>query len=550
MIKKAGLIASIFLVVSISFDSYAMEAVKELSSSFQATGATLKLIDGIKEARVIQVKEAVAEGADINFHNTVTDEDLGVTDWTPLMEAVGQLKSVLVAAQSAINTAGWFGGWLGAGAAGRVKERYKDEINALCEIIELLLADARLKPDYTDHKGRSAATLCAGCYDLLHSKTLCPSYKARLPEKEYVDKLYKISSLLPPAAPLAERSQATANCISFCQETLFEIVNPQKPPIVFHSEYDIRAYGFQKLHDFDTEKYGKIAAVLKQSFVKNFYEPASVSQEDLKRVHTDDYLASLDSSLTLALIAKFNVLSYCSNSFAQSAILEPVKLATGGTILAAQLALKYGWAINLSGGYHHAKSDKPVVGGFCFINDSLVAAQKVLAERPNYRVLIVDLGAHQGNGNAEIAEKDGRIGLFDMYNKDTWPGDVQKRINFDYPLPAGTKYAEYLTMVKAELPKAINRVRPNLIIYNAGTDLLEGDLRGAFSLTKGAIIERDEFVFTQALERRIPILMVLSGGYHPTEGINTITESITNLWNKLLSSTCKKSVTIPAGDYR
>lgn len=35
-------------------------------------------------------------------------------------------------------------------------------------------------------------------------------------------------------------------------------------------------------------------------------------------------------------------------------VLSPMLLATEGTILASITALKLKWAINLSGGYHHA----------------------------------------------------------------------------------------------------------------------------------------------------------------------------------------------------
>ena len=50
-----------------------------------------------------------------------------------------------------------------------------------------------------------------------------------------------------------------------------------------------------------------------------------------------------------------------------------------------------------------------------------------------------------------------------------------------------------------------------LIIYNAGTDILEGDPLGCMNITPNAIIERDDIVFNEALQRHIPIVMLLSG---------------------------------------
>jgi hypothetical protein len=39
-------------------------------------------------------------------------------------------------------------------------------------------------------------------------------------------------------------------------------------------------------------------------------------------------------------------------------ILKPMRLATGGTVLACRLALEHGVAINLGGGYHHAERER------------------------------------------------------------------------------------------------------------------------------------------------------------------------------------------------
>ena len=212
-------------------------------------------------------------------------------------------------------------------------------------------------------------------------------------------------------------------------------------------------------------------------------------------------------------------------------------MATGGTIIGADLALEYGWAINLSGGYHHAKRAEPVAGGFCIINDICIAARKVLMKHPNYRILIVDLDAHQGNGHEDVAETEKQIAIFDVYNGKTWPGDFacQERINYNFPVDGRkTDDKAYLTLLAKELPKAIDTVKPDLIIYNAGTDVYYEDPIGCMALTKQGIINRDEMVFTHALTRNIPILMVLSGGYH-AQSYAIISASVENIWKKLLA---------------
>lgn len=72
--------------------------------------------------------------------------------------------------------------------------------------------------------------------------------------------------------------------------------------------------------------------------------------------------------------------------------LTPSLLLTGGTVLAAEVALQRGLACSTAGGTHHAF---PSYGsGFCLLNDLAVAA-KYLTSSPKRKVLIVDLDVHQ-----------------------------------------------------------------------------------------------------------------------------------------------------------
>jgi histone deacetylase 11 len=60
--------------------------------------------------------------------------------------------------------------------------------------------------------------------------------------------------------------------------------------------------------------------------------------------------------------------------------------------------------------------------------------------------------------------------------------------------------------------------RPELVLYNAGTDCLDGDPLGALSLSPETIVARDELMFRVCLglhpqlSTKTPIAMVLSGG--------------------------------------
>lgn len=60
---------------------------------------------------------------------------------------------------------------------------------------------------------------------------------------------------------------------------------------------------------------------------------------------------------------------------------------------------------------------------------------------------------------------------------------------------------------------------------------MQGDPLGNLNLSGSGIIKRDEIVFGLAIEQKIPILMVLSGGYQKSNA-PVIADSIENLFHK------------------
>ncbi len=210
-----------------------------------------------------------------------------------------------------------------------------------------------------------------------------------------------------------------------------------------------------------------------------------------------------------------------------------MRYATAGTVLAAQKALQHGYAINLGGGFHHAETDRGC--GFCAFGDIQLAVEKVREEKPDARILIVDLDAHQGNGYEEYVYRyyknsDKKPYIFDMYNGDVFPGKSSKPIssvidkNIKLPHreenPLKSKDGQYNYTLKTKLASYIDELerqggRPDLILYNAGTDTYRKDDVGCLNMSKSGIVERDKIVWRIAEDKKIPIMMTLSGGYTP-----------------------------------
>eukprot|EP00252_Welwitschia_mirabilis_P011933 TRINITY_DN2654_c0_g1_i1.p2 TRINITY_DN2654_c0_g1~~TRINITY_DN2654_c0_g1_i1.p2 ORF type:complete len:155 (-),score=37.62 TRINITY_DN2654_c0_g1_i1:208-672(-) len=149
--------------------------------------------------------------------------------------------------------------------------------------------------------------------------------------------------------------------------------------------------------------------------------------------------------------------------------------------------------------------------------------------------MIIDLDAHQGNGHERDFANDERVYILDMYNSDIYPLDFTARsyINQRVELWSGIKTDEYLKVLDKELKVAQDAFSPQMIIYNAGTDILNGDPLGRMRVDPKGVIERDERVFAFAAKNKVPIVMVTSGGYMKSSA-QVIAESIINLFEKKL----------------
>jgi len=305
-------------------------------------------------------------------------------------------------------------------------------------------------------------------------------------------------------------------------------------PIIYSSQYNISILGIENFHPFDSKKFKKVYKGLIDSQAicpSQFFHPQIVTDSQLLHVHTPDYLHTLRKSSVIAKIVEISPLRFLPAFVLHSSILKPMKYATGGTILGVELALRCGWAINLSGGYHHAKASAG--DGFCVYADVPIALHSMWKEFPELKVLIVDLDAHQGNGNSSILGGDNRVAILDLYNSSIYPHDFDavQQVKYPVPLERRTKTNQYLELLSHWLPKAVSDFGPGLIVYNAGTDIFKDDQLGGLSVSEEGVIQRDEFVFKVAFQNRIPILMVLSGGYNRKSG-DIIARSIGNIMVK------------------
>lgn len=300
-------------------------------------------------------------------------------------------------------------------------------------------------------------------------------------------------------------------------------------PTVYDPSYNITACGLERLHPFDSTKYGRIADVLRSAGRPAPRRPRMPAREDLLRVHTRRYLASLHQTSVVAGVLEVPV-CVLPSWVVRRCVLQPLRLQAGGTALAARLAMRHGRAVNLGGGFHHCSRARG--GGFCAYADLQMAVALLRCERPGLRVLYVDLDAHQGNGFERDAAADPGLYVFDVYNPRVYPGDraALAGANRQAHVHAHTSDERYLAAVRDGLDASADEfgAPADLVLYNAGTDCMRGDPLGGLSLSPDAIVERDELVFRWCAGRGVPVCMVLSGGYQRSNA-PVIARSLLNL---------------------
>jgi acetoin utilization deacetylase AcuC-like enzyme len=273
-----------------------------------------------------------------------------------------------------------------------------------------------------------------------------------------------------------------------------------------HVVYSPRYHIDIGLHVFPTRKYQLVHAHLLQNGAiapADVIEPQAAEWDDLALVHTREYLARLrDGALTDEDIAQLE-LPWSSE------MVEGFRVMVGGTMEAARVAVRQRTIVgHLGGGLHHAFPNHGE--GFCPFNDVAIAI-RVLQHDGVQRAAVIDLDVHHGNGTAFIFESDPRVFTFSMHQQYNYPM-WKPRGSLDIGLRDGIGDAEYLRQLEDALP-AVMASNPECLFYLAGADPYEQDQLGGLGLTLGGLRARDRIVVDLARTNRLPMVIVLAGGY-------------------------------------
>jgi acetoin utilization deacetylase AcuC-like enzyme len=165
---------------------------------------------------------------------------------------------------------------------------------------------------------------------------------------------------------------------------------------------------------------------------------------------------------------------------------------------------------------HHAFAD--VAGGFCFINNSGVAAQRLRDKAA--RVAILDVDLHHGNGTQGMFYRRADVLTVSIHADPVrfypffW-GYADERgegpglgYNLNLPLERKSGDAEFLSVLEVGL-RRIRSFAPDALVVALGLDAFEGDPFGGLSVTTPGFARIAEAIAGLAL----PTVIVQEGGY-------------------------------------
>jgi acetoin utilization deacetylase AcuC-like enzyme len=286
-------------------------------------------------------------------------------------------------------------------------------------------------------------------------------------------------------------------------------------------------------HVFPAEKYRQVRDRLLETKVadpSDFVTPQPASDQDILLVHTPQYVNKLKTGTLSAREEMELEIPYSPE------LVHAFWLAAGGSILAANHALKNGVAINIGGGFHHAFPDHGE--GFCMIHDVAVAIRRMQRNSKIRTAMTVDCDVHHGNGTAAIfagtrtvseplpssgpptlgrpavmrGAHAGDVFTISLHQENNYPA-LKPPSSIDVDLPDGITDEGYLAWLDNALSSGLRQFTPDLICYIAGADPYREDQLGGLGLTMEGLKKRDELVFRVAKTRGIPVMVTYAGGY-------------------------------------
>ncbi|HJS29250.1 MAG TPA: histone deacetylase [Anaerolineales bacterium] len=246
-------------------------------------------------------------------------------------------------------------------------------------------------------------------------------------------------------------------------------------------------------------------------------EPADVSIDLLRAVHTEAYLARLEAAARSG--SPLDPDTYTTPASFQVAL-----NSAGGAIAVSRSVWEgesgRGFALCRPPG-HHATRARGM--GFCLLNNVALAAADLRLNRRAERLAIIDLDLHHGNGTQDIFYSRSDVFYLSTHQFPFYPGTgglhetgegEGAKTTANFPLPAGSGDAAVLTVLDRLAIPLLDRFQPEMLLVSAGFDPHWRDPLGNLVMSAGGFGKAVRLLADWADENCAGrIVLVLEGGY-------------------------------------
>ena len=244
--------------------------------------------------------------------------------------------------------------------------------------------------------------------------------------------------------------------------------------------------------------------------------PATI--EELIKFHDLDYVLALkeaEEKQTLPHEKKIKYNIGIGNNPIFSEVFSRPATAAKASISAIEkiAANKAKRILNISGGTHHGRKSQAY--GFCFLNDCVLSILKAI-ELGFQNILYVDIDAHHCDGVQDVFKNNENVNIISIHEKKRWPftgliEDCKIKNILNFPVSEHFTDQDMNFLINNFIIPFANKKKPELLIIQAGADMLHGDPQSRISLSNNAYWK----AIYDLLSLCDKSLVLGGGGYNP-----------------------------------
>ena len=329
-------------------------------------------------------------------------------------------------------------------------------------------------------------------------------------------------ALLTKAWPTAQKTFDSGICTFTVRFPKDDVERPKDSIIVYSGRFGDFSYGAD--HPFDPARARlALSTISRAGYLGEPWmrveEPIPIAAEKLYQSNAPAFIEALERANSGQWddeLVKYGLGTSDCPIF--PGLFDYVLLYTSATYTAVDLILKENANVvfNPLGGFHHASRSH--VEGFCYVNDAILAIDRLLAN--GHRVAYIDIDAHHGNGVQDAYFADDRVLVVSVHEsgKTLYPGTgfeteigsgMGKGFTINVPLLEGSDDEVFELAIDRVVTPAVTAFAPTVVVAVIGTDTHRADPLSHLNLTNNGMV----YAMERIRDTCTRILLLGGGGY-------------------------------------